>query len=278
MAVQRLREAAEMAKIDLSSARSTTIHLPYITAEARGPLDLTAELTREEFEHLSRETLGRCDGPIRQVLEDSGIAAADIDLAVLVGGATRMPAIDGLVHQFIKGQHVYRGLIPDGVVKGATLQSAILQGERKDTLLLDVTPLSLGIETKGGIFTKIIERNTTLPTKRSETFNAQEGQRFQLIRISQGEREVAAYNRLLGVFRLELHPEAAETPQIEVTFDIDANAVVHVSAKELETGRESDLTIGAAPTEQPEYSNSQLPLVPPVPPPSEAPTSDIPVT
>ncbi|MGI9120154.1 MAG: molecular chaperone DnaK [Acidimicrobiales bacterium] len=245
MAAQRLKEAAEKAKIELSSTQSTQINLPFITATADGPKHLDENLTRAKFQELTADLLERCRGPFNQAISDAGLAKGDLDHVILVGGSTRMPAVVDLV-QSISGKEPHKGVNPDEVVAiGAAVQAGVLKGEVKDVLLLDVTPLSLGIETKGGVMTKLIERNTTIPTRRTEVFTTAEDMQPSVeIHVLQGEREMSMYNKTLGKFQLvDLPPAPRGIPQIEVTFDIDANGIVHVSAKDRATSKEQSMTI-----------------------------------
>ncbi len=245
MAMQRLKEGAERAKIELSQAQSTNVNLPFITATDAGPLHMDYELSRAKFQDLTSDLLDRCRKPFEQALSDAGLSAGDVDHVILVGGSTRMPAVVDLVTG-MTGTQPHQGVNPDEVVAvGAAVQAGVLKGEVKDVLLLDVTPLSLGIETKGGVMTRLIERNTTIPTRRTEVFTtADDNQPTVEIHVLQGEREMASYNKTLGKFQLvDLPPAPRGVPQIEVTFDIDANGIVHVSAKDRATGKEQSITI-----------------------------------
>ena len=246
VALQRLKEAAEQAKKELSSATSTNISLQYLSMTADGPIHLDETLTRAKFEELTSDLLERTKKPFRDVMAEAGVTVSEIDHVVLVGGSTRMPAVTEVVKELTGGREPNKGVNPDEVVAvGAALQAGVIQGDRKDVLLIDVTPLSLGIETKGGVMTKLIDRNTAIPTKASEIFStAEDGQPSVLIQVYQGEREFARDNKLLGTFELSgIAPAPRGVPQIEVTFDIDANGIVHVSAKDRGTGKEQSVTI-----------------------------------
>ncbi len=245
MALQRLKEAAEKAKIELSQVQQTQINLPFITATSEGPLHLDESLSRARFQELTADLIERCRGPFEQAIKDAGLSKDDLDHVILVGGSTRMPAVHDLVND-LTGKEPHKGVNPDEVVAvGAAIQAGVLKGEVKDVLLLDVTPLSLGIETKGGVMTKLIERNTTIPTRRTEVFTTAEDMQPSVeIHVLQGEREMAQFNKTLGKFQLvDLPPAPRGIPQIEVTFDIDANGIVHVSAKDRATGKEQSMTI-----------------------------------
>jgi molecular chaperone DnaK len=245
MALQRLKEAAEKAKIELSQVQQTQINLPFITATSEGPLHLDESLSRARFQELTADLIERCRSPFEQAIKDAGIAKDDLDHVILVGGSTRMPAVHDLVHD-LTGKEPHKGVNPDEVVAvGAAIQAGVLKGDVKDVLLLDVTPLSLGIETKGGVMTKLIDRNTTIPTKRTEVFSTAEDMQPSVeIHVLQGEREMAQFNKTLGKFQLvDLPPAPRGVPQIEVTFDIDANGIVHVAAKDRATGKEQSMTI-----------------------------------
>ena len=245
MALQRLKEAAEKAKIELSQVQQTQINLPFITATSEGPLHLDESLSRAKFQELTADLIERCRSPFEQAIKDAGLSRSDLDHVILVGGSTRMPAVHDLVHE-LTGKEPHKGVNPDEVVAvGAALQAGVLKGEVKDVLLLDVTPLSLGIETKGGVMTRLIERNTTIPTKRTEVFTTAEDMQPSVeIHVLQGEREMSQFNKTLGKFQLvDLPPAPRGVPQIEVTFDIDANGIVHVAAKDRATGKEQSMTI-----------------------------------
>jgi molecular chaperone DnaK len=245
MAIQRIKEGSEKAKIELSSTSETEINLPFITANVAGPQHLLEKLTRSEFEKITADLVERTKEPVQKALSDAGLKYSEIDHIILVGGSTRMPSVQSLV-KTLTGKDPHKGVNPDEVVAaGAAIQAGVLKGDVKDVLLLDVTPLTLGVETKGGIMTKMIERNTTIPTKRSETFTTAEDNQTQVeIHVLQGEREMASGNKSLGKFTLTDIPAARQgTPQIEVTFDIDANGIVNVNAKDLGTGKEQAITI-----------------------------------
>jgi molecular chaperone DnaK len=249
MALQRLKEAAEKAKMELSTTTTTNINLPFITATAEGPQHLDMTLSRSDFNKMTADLVDKVVGPFKQAVKDSGLDVKDIQHVILVGGATRMPAIQDKVRELTGGKEPHKGVNPDEVVAvGAAIQAGVLKGEVKDILLLDVTPLSLGIETLGGVFTKLIERNTTIPTRKSEVFTtAADGQTSVEVHVLQGEREMADYNKTLGKFHLVGIPPAPRgVPQVEVTFDIDANGIVNVSAKDRATGNEQKITITAS--------------------------------
>jgi molecular chaperone DnaK len=250
MAGQRLKEAAEKAKIELSQVQQTQINLPFITATAEGPLHLDESLTRSKFQEMTADLIERCRIPFEQALADAGVAKGNLDHVILVGGSTRMPAVHDLVVD-LTGKEPNKSVNPDEVVAvGAAIQAGVLRGDVKDVLLLDVTPLSLGIETRGGVMTKLIERNTTIPTRRTEVFTTAEDMQPSVeIHVLQGEREMAQYNKTLGKFQLvDLPPAPRGVPQIEVTFDIDANGIVHVSAKDRATNKEQSMTISGQST------------------------------
>jgi molecular chaperone DnaK len=245
MALQRLKEAAEKAKIELSQVQQTQINLPFITATSEGPLHLDESLSRARFQELTADLIERCRSPFEQAIKDAGLSKEDLEHVILVGGSTRMPAVHDLVND-LTGKEPHKGVNPDEVVAvGAAIQAGVLKGEVKDVLLLDVTPLSLGIETKGGVMTKLIDRNTTIPTKRTEVFTTAEDMQPSVeIHVLQGEREMSQFNKTLGKFQLvDLPPAPRGVPQIEVTFDIDANGIVHVAAKDRATGKEQSMTI-----------------------------------
>ena len=248
MALQRLKEAAEKAKCELSTVTETEINLPFVTADASGPRHLQLKLNRARFEQLIEDILDRTLAPCKRALDDAGLSPNEVDEVVLVGGSTRIPKVQEMVREFF-GKEAHKGVNPDEVVAvGAAIQAGVLAGDVKDILLLDVTPLTLGIETLGGVFTKLIQRNTTIPTRKSEVFStAADGQTSVEVHVLQGEREMASNNKTLGRFHLDGIPPAPRgVPQVEVTFDIDANGIVHVSAKDLGTGKEQKITITAS--------------------------------